>query len=89
MKYLDPSRMSRAAEETALRSDDANTICSALISIAYFEEDAVWAVEQAISHLAHKDADVACAAATAVGHLARLHRTLVVSDAAVRLHAVR
>ena len=88
-KYVAPKPLTRAEAIEALRSTSPAETCQALIDIAYFEPDGVWALEQALAFTHDPNDDVANAATTAIGHLARIHRDLDMSAAIARLNELK
>ncbi len=87
--YAPPTPLSRADAEAALQSTDAAALGQTLIDIAYFEADGAWALAQALAFTRHADEDVANAATSAIGHIARIHRSLDMAEAILRLEELR
>ncbi|MDB5971727.1 MAG: hypothetical protein JWQ90_4177 [Hydrocarboniphaga sp.] len=61
-------------------------ICTALVSLAFHEEDWRWVQKRCLYFLESDDEDISGLAATCLGHIARIHRQL---DKDVVVHALR
>jgi len=75
-KFENPTPISREQLEEALLSGDAVTAAEALIRMAFWESDWVWAEHKSLSALKDERREVRRAALLAISHLARLHRSL-------------
>lgn len=75
-RYEEVRPIEKAIAEQIFLHEDKDSICSAMVSVAFYEQDWKWAQEKFIELFFNSDADVSGLAATCLGHLARLHKTI-------------
>lgn len=71
-----PKKITRLEAIHMLASNNYIEICSALISITYYDPDWHWCQDQCLKYLNHENKNVSGLAATCLGHIARLHKNL-------------
>ena len=76
MEFENPRKMSREEIAQSFASKDANKICDALVSMAFYEENWKWSQDQCLLFLSHPNAQIRGLAAVCLGHIARTHRHL-------------
>jgi hypothetical protein len=76
MEYQNISPINREEAEKIFNSKDAEKICDAMVSVAFFEPNWKWAQDKFLSFLSNNDPLISGLAATCLGHLARIHRQI-------------
>ena len=66
----------RDAAIEAFATGDAETICHALVAVAFHESDWQWSQERCLELLENEDPNVSSLAAACLGHVARIHKAL-------------
>ena len=74
--FSDVQKIDRDAALNGLLSGNPRLVCTALVSIAYHDEDWRWAQDQFLNFLESPNPEISGLAATCLGHLARIHRVL-------------
>lgn len=75
-KYEEVRSIEKAIAEQIFLDEDKDSICSAMVSVAFYEQDWKWAQEKFIELFFSSDSDISGLAATCLGHLARIHKTI-------------
>src|ERR1051326_1519805 len=73
LKFEQPDRIDKSRAKKLLASDDRDSICRTLVSVAMFEDDRHWAQTQCLKFARHDDSFIRGVAATCLGHVARVH----------------
>lgn len=76
VEFKDPAPIPRKEIVKIFSSGSNDEICSALVSMSFYEEDWKWAQDRCLYFLDHPDADVRGTAVTCLGHIARIHNKL-------------
>jgi len=76
MQYHEPSPIAKATAQQIFESGDINKICDALVAIAFYEEDWLWAQNICLDFLSSDNNALSSLAATCLGHIARIHGKL-------------
>ncbi|HEY1067138.1 MAG TPA: hypothetical protein VGE52_13550 [Pirellulales bacterium] len=76
MRYVQPKRLSIAAANAALLSEDSSRIIEAIYSLSLYDSDDGQAESVCLALLEHHDISVRRAAVQCLGHIARLTRKL-------------
>lgn len=88
MTYEELQPISRMEAERLLSSDDPDTVCRAIVSVALYDNDWPW-VEALCIQLAHDPRpQVRGCAVTSIGHLARIHGALHLEEVLPLLEAL-
>lgn len=75
-KFNEVEPISKSQATSAFESGDVNTVCRALVSMAFHESDWRWAQDRCLELLGSDVPAVSGLAATCLGHVARVHRKL-------------
>lgn len=76
MHYVSVPEINRETYAAMVGSQDASTVASALLSIAYWEKDWHWAQEQLLQFVDHTDSHVREIAVQGFGHVVRFNLRL-------------
>lgn len=76
MKYREPRPRPQEELERALRSDDVEAVCHALVEAAYHHPDGPWVQAECTRLSRHPDPGPRRLSALCLGHLARIHGAL-------------
>ncbi len=76
MHYHNVLPMSRSETESALASEQADTVTKALLSATYYDADWRWVEDHCLRLLDSSSHDVRGLVITCLGHLARIHGIL-------------
>jgi hypothetical protein len=72
-KYQNVLHIDRYVAEEIFASNDIEKITTALVSIAFYEEDWKWAQDKCLEYLSNENDAICGLAATCLGHIARVH----------------
>jgi hypothetical protein len=76
VEWKEPTPLEREAAVASIASQDEETVCDALVRIAFHEQDWRWAQDQCLKLNGHPSARVRALVATCLGHIARIHEVL-------------
>lgn len=71
-KYDKVEPIDKKESEIIFKSNDVDKICKAAVSIAFFEQDWLWAQNKFLELLLNENSDISGIAATCIGHIARI-----------------
>lgn len=74
--FRNPEKMGREEIVEVFSSGQADEICTALVAMAYYDEDWKWSQDQCLHFLEHPDLSVRAVAASCLGDIARRHHQL-------------
>ena len=74
--YEEPKPISRTEAEQVFASNDSYAIESALVNIAFHDDDWHWVQDKCLGFTSHPEPPVRQVAITCLGHVARIHGKL-------------
>lgn len=75
-KFENPEELSRDQLKEIFLSGSTDKICTALVAMAFYDDDWKWSQDQCLHFLEHAEWEIRAIAATCLGHIARIHRRL-------------
>jgi hypothetical protein len=72
-KYQDVKVIEKDKAEQIFLTNNVENICSALVSISFYEKDWKWAQDKCLEFLINNNVIIAGLAAICLGHIARIH----------------
>lgn len=76
MQSSELKNIGKNAAEAAFLKNDVEGVCTALISVAFYELDWKWAQDKFLHFLDNDNPEIRGLAAICLGHLARIHKKL-------------
>ncbi len=72
-KYQDVGIIEKDKAEQIFSTNNVENICSALVSISFYEKDWKWSQDKCLEFLLNANVIIAGMAAICLGHIARIH----------------
>ena len=76
LKFKNPEQLNRHQLKEIFLAGSTDEICSALVAMAFYDEDWKWSQDQCLRFLEHPEWEIRAVAATCLGHIARIHSRL-------------